>query len=263
MTKDVDCQVFEDQLDALVREELPEEGRRHLLLHAETCRECSMQLRVQEQLVGPPLKALEEQVPEEMLEDMWSRVEGSLPFHDAKKAPIGQPSGLPRRRPSFGWALPALAAATLALLFSSGFLLWETRRLSDESALLAQQVLEQRRWMSEMEAGAVSDPVVRTAALAGRNPFARALSRQDEISVGGLQNLLERIPGDRIILDGARLDGLLLSRGAISQPLLRDLLDTFDGREGVQARDLIRALESMDVSPTLTVPTSDLMEILS
>ena len=51
MSKDVDCQVFRDQLDALVQGALPEEGARQLRLHVADCPECAMQLKVQEHLV--------------------------------------------------------------------------------------------------------------------------------------------------------------------------------------------------------------------
>lgn len=250
MLRDVDCQVFEDQLDALVRGDLPEEGMRQLRIHADMCPQCAIQLKVQEHLVGPSLEELEDQVPEEMLQGMWDRVES----HVAPKA----------RRPGFRWLVPTLAAASLTLLFSTGYLAMETRRLSGESAGLAQQVEEQQGWMAELEAAATSaDPVVRTAALAGRNPFTRALSREESISISSLQGLLERMPGDRMILSRAQMDAVLRNRAGLSQPLFRELLAGIDARDGVQARDLIRALDAAEVSPGLMVPTADLLEILS
>jgi hypothetical protein len=256
--KRVDCQFFQDQLDALIRGRLPDEGVRHLHLHADSCPECAMQLKVQEHLLGPSLEELEDQVPEELLEGMWD----------------GVSQGLPTRSPFFKgssrWLVPTLAAACVAFLFSTGFLAMERARLTrDTEALtlqaeaLAQQVTEQQRWMAASDLDTSTDPVVRTAALAGRTPFARVLSREETISIHGLRSLLERMPSDRTVLSRAQLDAVLRNRAGLSQPLLREALVGIGTRDGVQAQELIRALESLDVSPGFTVPTADLMKILS
>ena len=39
--KEMDCQVFEDQLEGLVQGALPEDGVRLLRAHAVSCRECA------------------------------------------------------------------------------------------------------------------------------------------------------------------------------------------------------------------------------
>lgn len=280
---DVDCQVFGDQLDGLVRGDLPHEGKRQLRLHAEACPECAMQLRVQEHLVRPSLEELEAKVPEELLAALWSRVEedervgaaGTVggSGRSAPGIPPGPSPGgsvhLPGsaasagRRLPFGWMVPALAAATLALLVSTGFLALELGRLRDRDAVLAQQVAEQQRWLSELEVGPDADPVARTAALAGRSPWLRALSRQESITVQDLRLLLERMPGDRIILTRAQLEDALRSRTPLSMPLLRDVLAGIEPRDGVRTRDLLQALAEVEVSPGTTVPTADLMSLLS
>jgi hypothetical protein len=261
--KSVDCQVFGDQLDSLARGELPEEGRRQLLLHAEECPDCAMQLKVQEHLLGPTLRELEEAVPEALLHTVWPKVREGMGFRDGTSSPRAIRGPGVGRRSFQRWVVPTLAAASVALLFSTGFLIRETRRLSEEGALLAQQVVEQERWMAELGSLSAADPVKRTAALAGRSPFARALSRQETISIGGLQSLLERMPGDRRVLSRAQLDAVLRNRIGLSQPLLREALAGIEARDGVRARELIRALEDMDVGPGFTLPTADLVEILS
>jgi hypothetical protein len=272
VSKDVDCQVFADQLDALMQGTLPEEGVRQLRLHAESCPECAIQLKVQEHLARPSLAELEAQVPDDLVASMWGRV----------KAEVGEGAGArvraggvgPRTgregakgrmdiRPLVRWIVPMLAAATLVLLFSTGFLFLELGRLRDREAVLAQQVAEQQHWLSELEVGASADPVARTAALAGRNPWLRALSRQETISVGGLRTLLERMPGDRMVMSGTQLDTAIRSRYPLATPLLRAVLDGIQSRDGVRARDLLQVLEGLDVSPEVTVSTSDLMDLLS
>jgi hypothetical protein len=252
MSKDVDCQVFGDQLDALVKGTLPEEGMRQLRLHAESCPECAMQLRVQEHLALPSLEELEARVPEALLASMWSRVEERVKGEARVEI-----------RPRFGWIIPTLAAATLILFFSTGFLFHELGRSRDREAIMAQQVVEQQRWLSELELGPSADPVARTAALAGRNPWLRALSRQEIISVQGLRTLLERMPGDRIVMTRGQLDATVRNRTLPLPPPLREVLRGIEDREGARARDLLRALDEMELSPELTFPTTDLIRILS
>jgi hypothetical protein len=280
VSQDVDCQVFGDQLDALVRGELPGDGMRQLRAHAEACPECAMQLRVQEHLVRPSLTDLEAQVPEEMLASLWGRVEGELESLEeipetgggvvgasrwARRGPgAGLPAGKgPAFRPRFGWLVPALAAATALLLFSTGYLSLERARLLEREGYLAQQVAEQQRWLAELQVGPDADPVARTAALAGKSPWLRALSRQESITVQGLRSLLERIPGDRIIMTRVQVEEALRSRTPLSLPLLREVLGELETRDGVSVRDLLDALEGNGVGPDVLFPTADLMSLLS
>ena len=75
MKKEIDCQVFEDQLDALARGTLPEEGARQLRTHAESCPACAAQMAVQKHLASPSLEELEAAVPEGMLASLWPRIQ--------------------------------------------------------------------------------------------------------------------------------------------------------------------------------------------
>lgn len=169
--------------------------------------------------------------------------------------------GVPSR--PFGWLVPLLTAATVVLLFATGFLFWETRQLRIREDLLAQQVVEQRRWLAELDVSASADPVARTAALAGRDPWVRALSRRDDISFGGLRTLLERMPPDRILVEADRLRSLRTGPAPLLPPLLRGALAEMETGAGLRVRDLLRALETMDMSPGTTVPTSELLDLVS
>lgn len=258
MSRDVDCAVFEDQLDALVKGSLSHEARRLLVLHAGGCPACDMQLRVQRHLAGVSLGELEARVPEAVLAGMWDRVAGEL-----KRGPAG--------RRGRGWLVPILAAASLLLLFSSGFLYSELGRAQHREAILSQQVEEQQRWLAELEVSPTADPVARTAALAGRNPWLRALSRQESITVEDLRGLLERMPGDRTVMTEGQLDAALRSRFPLSPSFLGEVLARMDrgrpgrngGGGGVRAGELLQALDGMDLSPDRSVPTSELMDLLS
>jgi hypothetical protein len=289
MGRDVDCQVFEDQLDALVNGTLSGAARRLLLLHADTCGDCSMQLRVQRHLLGSTLSELESRVPEALVDGMWGRVGEALRsdvperrgkgFDDVLGRAGGHPPGFTRGGPGSrrgqgrgrDWLIPTLAAASIFLLFASGFLYVELDRVRSREAILTQQVEEQQRWLAELEVGPAADPVARTAALAGRSPWLRALSRQESVTVAGLRVLLERMPEDRILMTEGQLDAARRSRFPLSRSLLADVLARVDGgrpgqggeRRGVRAGDLLKALEGMNLSPDLSVPTSELMDLLS
>lgn len=281
MTGSIDCRIFADQLDALVRGALPEEGMRHLLLHAEACSGCATQMKIQEHLVHPSLHELEARVPETLVAGMWDAVrvglreQGNVKGLEEPKPHardtireedssrrVGGPPLPPPAPPSFSWLVPTLAAATLILLMSTGFFYWESARLQDRATALARQVEDQQHWMAELELNA-SDPVARTAALAGRNPWARALSRQEEISLRNLRSLLARVPADRIILSQEQMEAVLRNRPPLALPLLREALGRISGTNGVTAQELMAALDGLDVNPDTTVPTADLIALLS
>ena len=102
MKKDVDCQVFEDQLDALVRAELPAEGMRQLRVHAGMCADCAMALKVQEHLLGPSLEELEARVPEELLGTVWPGVRRDIDSRAGQgEHPVGHAGAWPPRSSSF------------------------------------------------------------------------------------------------------------------------------------------------------------------
>lgn len=165
--------------------------------------------------------------------------------------------------------MPALAAAALLLLFSTGLLSLELGRVRAREAVLAQQVTEQRRWLGALDPGAGADPVARTAALAGRTPWLRALSREESITLEGLRTLLERMPGDRVVMTESQLEAALGGRSPLTTPLLREVLEEARGERGawagagLRARDLLQVLEGLDASPDQAVPTSDLLQLLS
>ncbi len=80
--KDIDCQVFGDQLDSLQDGTLPVEGQRQLRLHAASCPECAMVLKVSEHLTLPSLEELEEAVPADLLTGVWPGVEAGLEWSE-------------------------------------------------------------------------------------------------------------------------------------------------------------------------------------
>ena len=116
MNKDVDCRVFEDQLDGLISGELSEEGAHHLRRHALVCPDCAILLKVQEHLALPSLTELSADVPQEHLDSMWNRVQEDLASRDEENR-----RETPRRA-RHTWLIPTLAAASVAL-FALGMVL--------------------------------------------------------------------------------------------------------------------------------------------
>ncbi len=274
MKKEIDCQVFEDQLDTLVGGGLQDEGIGQLRVHALSCPDCAMLLRVQEHLSLPLLEELEAAVPEALLGSLWPRVQAgtTAPASQARPAiptPVSaKPLGV-RRIP---WLVPTLAAASAILLFSTGFLLSELRQTQARGNEMAGQIMELERGMAELDAR--TEWVERTARLAGsgRNrarALNYALAGQESITVEALVELLEKYPADMVLFKASQLQSLL---GPSVRPppelrelfgLLADALTTLGERNEVRAGDLARWLATSGLPPDMVVPKSPLIELLS
>ena len=270
--KDVDCLMFEDQLDALVEGSLPDEGLEQLRIHALSCPDCSMLLKVKEHLALPSLEELEAAVPQGFLDSMWPKVEEEL---RGKKGRLEDLPSVRTESPSsvqLPWLLPALAAASVALLLSTGFLFSELRKTAARGDQLVLQVTELRENMDELEER--TQWVERTAQLAGsgRNR-ARALTfqfaGQESISVGALVELLQRSPPETVLLDTSELRALF---GPSRQPppelkeilaILEEFISPNLDDRRVSAGDLAEWLTSADIPSDLTLPKASLIELLS
>jgi len=264
--KEIDCQVFEDQLDALMEGSLPEEGTRQLKLHALSCSDCAMLLRVQEHLALPSLEESEAAVPEEFLASMWPGVQAEVAAQrmDVSAGTSGL-GGLP-------WLIPTLAAASVMLLFSTGFLFSELRRTEASGIRLTQQVGELERGLAELDAR--TEWVERTASLAGsrRNrarALAFALSGQDSITVETLLELLGSYPADLVLLNASQVDAILRTTSRPPPDLrgilvaLGDALTDLGYERGVRAGDLVEWLASSGLPRDMVLPKSQLIELLS
>jgi len=262
----VDCQVFQDQLDALVAGELTDEGAHSLQSHALACPDCAMLLKVKEHLSLPSLDEIAASVPWEHVEGMWSRVQAGISGHEAMSRP-GRDRG--RRLP---WLAPTLAAASVALLFSTGFLFSELRRSSHRETELAQRIGDLEQGLADL--GARTDWMERTASLgaAGRRT-ARAvdfmLAGRESLTVADLQNLLGRYPRDLVVLEASRIQELTTSNTP-PPPELREILSLvaqaysdLGGGQGLRAGDLQEWLEGSDLPPDMVLPKGHLLGLLS
>ena len=219
MKKDIDCQVFEDQIDAYSRGALSDEGLEQLRLHAETCPECAMQLRVQEHLAIPSLEEVEAAVPDEVLAAVWPGIQGELAKRRSSSAGRSRSrTGLGWLRPGWfspAWLRPTMAAATIVWAIATGFLFSELRRTEAREEVLVQR-------LAELDVR--SEAVERTADLAGRSPLIRALSRQGSMSVAELQDRLRSLPGNTVVLDASELADVLANTASLTPPVWRAAL---------------------------------------
>jgi len=260
--KAIDCQVFEDQVEALARGELPDEAVRLLRAHGDSCPECATLLGVQEHLVSPGLAELEEEVPAELLATVWPVVREGAAAAGALGAP-GRPVRDPSlRAPRFRAWIPALAAASVVLLLGNGVLLSRLRQSQDREEVLAQRLLEQEGRVSPTVSTGLES---RRSGLLGREGaagWAAALGGED-VSVGELRALLESVPGNPTVLSATQVDALLGAARLWAPASLRAATAELRGEEGVRARDLLHLLQILDLSPEQTIPTSRLRDLLS
>lgn len=263
MTESVDCQVFSDQLERLVEGRLPDEAMRLLRIHADGCVACSTQLRVKRELSDPSIEGLEAQVPDPMVATMYERVQATLRTQAATAGRDPTPTApafvepLGTRPAGRAW-IPLLAAASLALLLSTGFLGIQLRRAQlRESRLAVQLEVQSARVAGLLTAGD------RPSGPTGGASWLRLVPPQETITVAELMELLDRIPADRVIVSRARV-GLLRSRPTSRAGRIMDsLLEEIPVEDGIRAGDLLRAIEEVRLRRDLTVPTADLVELLS
>jgi hypothetical protein len=266
--KEIDCQVFEDQLDALMKGKLSEEGVGQLKSHALSCPDCAMQLRVQEHLALPSLEELEGAVPEELLASVWPTVE------DAVRG--GGPGGIRGASDASGssrilaylhssWLVPTLAAASVVLLFSTGFLFSELRNTEARESQLAERIGQLEDDLAELNGRTVA--VERTAGLASRRPWARAvnlsLGSQESVTVGWLQEMLGNMQPDAHVLSKSEWDDLMGSRFSRGFGRLRVSIPGESIADGLTVAELLTLLEELNLDPDQTVPADRLMDILS
>ncbi|NIR44676.1 MAG: hypothetical protein GWN99_10255 [Gemmatimonadetes bacterium] len=251
MKKSIDCEVFEDQLETLKTGTLLDDGIEQLQRHAASCPDCAMLLRMHEQLEPESLKELERSVPDEYVDSMWSRVRAEIATRESTRGRIGR--GWTASR----WLVPTLAAASIALLVSTAFLLGELSRVRASERALAREVAEHDRRLADLELTS-SEGSAALAGLTGRT-WERQLARRESVSMGELREMLGRVPPETTILGPTRLDlGELPTWVALGW---RDALDEIDGEDGVQAGELLRALEKVDLGPDTRIPVDRLLAV--
>lgn len=254
MTRNPDCDVFQDQLDALQAGTLPEEGVEQLRLHADSCADCAMLLRVHEHLAAPPFGDLEAAVPDELVASVWPRVRAEIA--------TGESARLRESRGWQGWSwlAPAMAAATLLLFIGSGLMYREVRELRQREGALVQQVAEQQRWLAELDLRTSSDPVARTAGLAGQATWERALVRRRSVSVAELARMLGSLPATTTIFDASDTEALYGNLPFWLATAVRNAAEVRTA-DGLQAGELVQLVEALGVDSSRRISTTRLLAL--
>lgn len=257
MKQYTDCDVFQDQLDALNEGTLGEEGIEQLRRHADSCLDCAKLLEIHERLKSPSVVELEEAVPDRYVSSMWERVRADV---------AAQQSGR-RWRPgvwqSSRWLVPTMAAASLFLLFATGFLLGELKRLREREQTLVQRVIEHEKWLAELDQRTAADPVARTTGLATKRPWERALARRESVSIAELEGLLERLPARTTIFGASEWEALLERVPFWMSSALSGATGMVRAEDGIQPGELLELLGNLDVDPGRRIPTARLLSLAS
>jgi hypothetical protein len=248
-----------------------------------------MLLRVKEHLSLPSLAELEAAVPKELLKSVLPRVEKSLEtpplggsqesksvFQRLEASPQTRDQGRRRRssdrQPWKAWLVPTLAAASAVLLFSTGFLFSELRRVRAAGSQLAQEVGALQAEMAALEIR--TEEVERTAELGGRNAYqARALdfltTGPESPTLGDLIELLESFSDDEVLLEASQIRTLrrppTLIPGEIRE-ILKILYGEIQNRgtpQDIMAGELAEWLANSGIPLDQALPTSRLKQLLS
>lgn len=254
MTNDVECRVFQDQLDALVAGTLRGPAVAHLRAHAAACSECAGILAVHEHLAGPSLEALEARVPEEVMAGFPDRVMDAV---RADRAPASEVAAGPFRSRLVPW----LAAASVALLASTGFLGAEVMRLREAAGVLALEVEARRAQVEGLRVAGPRDAqgsgALRTGILAG------GVVRGGTVTVADVVELLRGLPADRVVLREDQVRALLRRPGVLGRAEFRTLAGRIPPDGGVTAGDLVAALTEAGIDPEAELDAGRLMDLLS
>ncbi|UCG84745.1 MAG: zf-HC2 domain-containing protein [Gemmatimonadota bacterium] len=253
MNQRPDCDVFQDQLDALLDEKLPEAGLEQLRLHAASCPGCAMQLRVHRHLVTRSLSDLEADVPAEVLGSVWPRVQADIAVSRSSRwsVPI----------PWHGWnrLVPVLAAATLLLCIGTGLLYRRVVQLHERETALVQQIAEQDRRLAQLATGMSMDPVARAARLAGRAVWERALERRNSVSVSEIEAMLSSLPAQATMFDAGASEVLARRIPFWSATAAEAALSGIDSADGIQAGELLQVLAALDINPDRRIATARIL----
>jgi hypothetical protein len=250
-----DCEVFQDQLDALSEGTLGEEGVVLLQRHADSCLDCAKLLEIHERLRSPSLVELEEAVPDRYVSSMWERVRADVAAQQAGRRwrpGIWQPSR---------WLVPAMAAASLFLLLATGVLLGELKRLREREQVLVQRVIEHERWLAELDLRTTADPVARTAGLATKRPWERVLARRESVSIAELQELLQRLPARTTIVGASEWEAMRESVPFWMSSAWKGATELVRVDDGIQPGELLELLGSLDIDPGRKIPTSRVLAL--
>lgn len=255
MKQGIDCTDFREQLEALLRGRLTEEAAARLRRHADSCPDCAMLLQLQQHVAASGQEELEAAVPEEYVTTMWGRVQADIAVQGVSRVPRSRGWHASR------WLVPALAAASLFFLVASGLMLGELKRLRARETALVQRLAENERRLGDLDLRVMTDPVARTASLAGTRTWVRLLERRRSISVAELEALIAGLPVETTVVDASEWWALETSIPVWMSSVWKSATETLRAEDGVQAGELAALLAVLDLDPGRRLPTARILAL--
>lgn len=216
-------QEFHDGLDALARGEAGGDLRDRLTELAAGIPDGPLMLELATGLAADRLDDLAARAPEDLVAETWDRLEAVLP---ARTSPRRTAARWPSGR---AWAGLA-AAAAIALVFLSGYLVGEHRQI--QARLADVLALDSRGPAADIRAGALP-----------------ALATDRTWTTGELRLLLARLPSRAVLADEAELTRLLLTGPLLKRQPARRLLDEFAATDGLTVGEALRLLDELSPDP--------------
>ena len=243
MTKMDDCTRFQEGLAA--GSKLDPTEREQLRRHADSCTDCAAVRRLHEELEDALSNELAAQVPDEMVADMWPRVQAareaaarpSRRGHVSVRAGRDWLTGLGAL--VLGRGAPLMAAAMVVLLLATGWLAGERARLK-----VRERDLLQRAERAESRASA---DVHTIGASPPRATRASWTARIDDLTASRARSRLAQLAPDTLLLDAPGawrlLDDLLPASGFARRALPKgvDLSDGLQAGEALAVVDRVLA----------------------
>lgn len=255
MKQSIDCMGFQEQLEALQQGKLTEEAAARLRRHADSCPDCAMLLQLQQHVARPGREELEAAVPDQYVTTMWERVRADITVR-----------GAPRKQGSRGWRasrwlVPVLAAASLFFLVISGLMLGELKRVRAREATLVQRIANHEPRLAELDLRVRTDPVARTANLAGTRTWVRLLERRRSISVAELEALVAGLPVKTTVVGASEWRTLETSIPVWMSSVWSAATESIRADDGVQAGELTALLAALDLDPGRRVPMARILAL--
>ena len=252
MMNEHDCEGFQELLDALEGTypsgaELEELERR-----AAGCRDCETLLGAYTHLAGPPAGELEAEVPDGLVDSMWTRVSSRT---------VERP--LRRRRCAPGRILiPTLAAAVVLLVFALGFMLGELRHLRGTEERMAAMIERREETIAALQARRSDGAPELFASERFRDfAFRKLLQRRDAYRVGDLISYLERLPSNTKVLSAREVEALLNRRSMAVYSPYTARLRTVDYTNGLDAGEAILLIEALGIDADEMIPREQIANL--
>ncbi len=224
---------FHDGLDAMARDDADDAVMKRLDALAPAIPDGLVMLSLARRLAHDRIDDLAACAPEHLVAGAWDRLEAALPS-DASR-PVRR-----KAAPRFSartWTGLA-AAAVVALVFLSGYLIGERRQL--QARLDGVLAYEERHEASDDF----------------RSPASLLPTGVRSWTAGELRRVLERLPAGAVLADHDELERLLSSAPALRRRPARRLLSTYAATDGLTVAEALRLLTELspDQDAKLDIP---------